>query len=187
MKRNHFALAMMALAVAASHPSAANAQSLDVTLSEPTVTVTQGTTAVDFYATITNPSATAPVYLNGDSATTSTSFLTVDDTPFFNNAPLSLAPGQSSGLLELFAVDLAANTPQGLYSGNVFSILGGADGNAVDDVGDVRFSVNVTASTVAQAPEIEPTLAIGSLMLLAGGIAVLRGGRRLRDGRIGGR
>ena len=88
MKRNQLALVMMALAVTALHLSVASAQSLDVTLSDPTMTVTQGTTAVDFYATITDPSATATVYLNGDSSTTSTSFLTVDDTPFFNNAPL---------------------------------------------------------------------------------------------------
>jgi hypothetical protein len=175
---------MIALAVTALHLSVASAQSLDVTLSDPTMTVTQGTTAVDFYATITDPSATATVYLNGDSSTTSTSFLTVDDTPFFNNAPLSLAPGQSSGLLELFAVDLPANTPQGMYSGNVFSILGGADGNAVNDVADVHFSVDVTPSTVAQAPEIEPASAIGSLTLLAGCIAVLCGGRRRFSHRI---
>ncbi len=180
MKINQSVLSTLALAVAVSHASAAGAQSLDVTLSNSTVAVTQGTTVVDFYATITDPSLTATVYLNGDSSTTSTSFLTVDDTPFFNNTPLSLGPGQSSGLLELFAVDLPAATPQGLYSGNVFSILGGADGNAANDVADVRFSVDVTASTVAQAPEIGPVSAIGSLTLLAGSIAVLCGGRRLR-------
>jgi hypothetical protein len=179
MKINQSVLCTLALAVTVSHASEAGAQSLDATLSDSTVTVTQGATVVNFYATITDPSATATVYLNGDSSTTSTSLLTVDDTPFFNNAPLLLAPGQSSGLIELLAVDLPANTPQGLYSGNVFSILGGADGNAVDDVADVNFSVDVTASTMA-APEMEPASAIGSLTLLAGGIAVLCGGRRLR-------
>ncbi len=183
MKRNQSVLSMLAVAVAAWHASAADAQSLEVTLSDSTVAAIQGTTVVDFYGNITDPSTTATVYLNGDSAATSTSFLTVDDAPFFNNAPLLLAPGESSGLLELFAVDLPANTPQGIYSGNVFSILGGADGNAVNDVADVRFSVDVTASTVASAPEIEPASAIGSLTLLAGGIAVLCGGGRRPRGK----
>jgi hypothetical protein len=178
MKKNRLVPSMLALTLLALHLSMARAQTLDVTLSNSTVAVTQGTTAVDFYGTITDPSTAATIFLNGDTASTSTNLLTVDDTPFFTNAPISLSPGQRSGLLELFAVDLPANTPQGIYSGNVFSILGGADGNAVDNLADVHFSVDVTARTGVEAPEIGPASAIASLTLLAGTFAVLRGGRR---------
>lgn len=182
MNRNQLVLSMLGLAVVASHASAARAQSLDVTLNDSTVVVNQGATIVDFYATITDPSTTATVYLNGDNPTTSSPFLTVDDTPFFNNAPLLLAPGQSSGLLELFAVDLPASTPQGIYSGNVFSILGGSNGSAANDVADIHFTVGVTAPTATRAPEIDPASALSGLTLLVGCITVLRGDRRpIRD------
>jgi MYXO-CTERM domain-containing protein len=141
----------------------ARAQILDVTLADPNQTVAQGTASVAFDATTLNPS-TATIYLNGDSATTSSPFLTVNDTPSFNNVPPSLAPGQSSGAIELFDLDLATTTPTGSYALNTFSILGGADGGMgtlFQDLAEVSFSVTVTPQ-VGSVPEPGPLL-LGTL------------------------
>jgi hypothetical protein len=157
----------------------ARAQTLDVTLVDPNQTVTQGTTSIAVDATIFNPT-TQTIYLNGDSSTTSSPFLTVDDTPFFNNAPLSLAPGQSSGTIELFDVDLAGATPTGTYALNTFSILGGADGGTFslfNDLADAQFSVTVSSAVSVSAPEVDPSSATSALALLAGFLTVLRGRR----------
>jgi hypothetical protein len=162
----------------------AYAQNLDVTLVDPNQTVTQGTTSIAFDATIFNPSATETIYLNGDAATTSSPFLTVDDTPFFNNAPLSLAPGQSSGTIELFDVDLAAATTTGTYALNSFSILGGADGGTFslfNDLADAQFSVTVNSAATVSAPEIDPSSATSAIALLVGCLTVLRGRRSVPD------
>jgi len=152
---------------------------LDLTLLDADQTVTQGTTSVAFDATIFNPSTTDTIYLNGASATTASSLLNVDLTPFFENAPFSLAPGQSSGPFELLALDLAANTATGSYSGNDFQLQGGADGgtfSAFNDLADANFSVTVTTPTVT-APEIDPASAMSGLVMLMGGLAVMRGRR----------
>ncbi len=180
VRGKHMVASALLMVAAASLASRARSQSLDVTLVDPSITVTQGTTVVDFYATISNPgpSNADPIYLNGDSATTSSLFLTVDDSSFFNNAPISLAPGQNSGptAFELFAVDLFPTTGVGTYSGNVFSILGGADGGAgtaFGDLADVKFSVSVVSATPTAAPEVDPASSVSALTLLAGCLAVL--------------
>lgn len=172
--------AALALSAAVGLAPLTRAQTLDLTLLDPNQTVTQGTTVVAFDATILNAS-TATIYLNGDAATTPSSFLSVDDSPFFANAPYSLAPGQSSGPFELFDVDLATNTGVGSYLGNDFEIQGGADGGmftAFGDVADAQFSLTVASSTVT-VPEIEPASALSALSLLLGSLAVLRGRRAM--------
>jgi hypothetical protein len=148
--------------------SIAKAQTLDVTLLDPDPTVTQGTTSVAFDATIFNPSGQT-IFLNGDSFS-SVSPLVVDDTPFFNNAPLSLAPGATTAPFVLFDVNLPASTPVGSYANNVFSIFGGGTGAAFDNLSNSSFSVNV-ASQVVGVPEIGGT-ASKALTLLAGALAV---------------
>jgi hypothetical protein len=173
-----FILTLALVASVCIAPSA-QAQTLDLTLLDANQTVTQGTTTVGFDATIFNPSTTATIYLNGASGSTASSLLTVDVSPFFANAPFSLAPGQSSGPFELFAVDLATTALTGSYVGNGFEIQGGADGgsfSAFQDLADANFSVTVTSSTVA-APEIDPSSAISGLFMLMGGLAVMRGRR----------
>jgi len=130
---------------------AVRADILTVNLTQSDLPGAPGTT-VDFFATITNPSATDTIYLNGDNSSTSSPLLTLDDTPYLNNAPLFLAPGASSGPFELFDVSIDPSTPAATYTGNLFSISGGADGGAgtaFDDLADVPFSVTVQPPTSA--------------------------------------
>jgi len=175
-------LNVLGLVVVVSLASSARAQTLDLTLTDANQTVAQGTTVVAFDATVFNPSSTATIYLNDASGTTASSFLSVDASPFFANAPLSLAPGQSSGPFELFAVDVATNASPGSYRGNDFEIQGGADGGtftAFNDLVNSAFSLTVTSSTVA-APEIDPASTVSALVLLMGSLAVVCGRRDRR-------
>lgn len=115
-----------------------------------------GASVFGFDATVTNTSADT-VYLNGDNFSVD-SPLSVDDSPYLNDYPLTLGAGDSfSGLL--FNVDVPFGTPPGLYTG-YFDITGGSDGNAGDTVGEAVFDVNVTP---------EPS----SWLLLGSGLAAL--------------
>jgi hypothetical protein len=155
----------------------AGAGTLDLTLLDPDPQVVQGTTSVAFDATISNPSS-ATIYLNGDGYS-SVGPLVVDDGPFYANAPISLLPGQATGPIELFAVTLPAATPVGSFSGNEFSIFGGADGGtgtAFSDLADVDFSVTVVPAV--SVPEVDSGAAMmGGLALLALLMAARRGRR----------
>jgi len=127
------------------------ADMLDVSLVNSDLTGSPGST-VEFFGTISNPSTTDTVYLNGDSWTTGSPFLTLDDTPFFTNAPFFLNPSGNTGPspLELFDVIIDPSATPGSYNGNLFSILGGPDGGTFTDFGDlvdVPFSVTVQSPT----------------------------------------
>jgi hypothetical protein len=146
--------------------NAARADSLDVTLVQADQTVTLGTTMVVFDATISNPSSTDTIFLNGDGSSIPSSFLTLDDSPFFNNAPIFLDPGASTLPFELFDILLAPNTPVGTYGLNTFSIFGGADGGAgtaFNDLADANFSITVANPTSVPEPS--------TLLLLGSGLA----------------
>jgi hypothetical protein len=181
MIRKQWTLWTIVFAAIACLAAAAEAQTLNLTLLDPDASVTQGATSIAFDAIIANPSMSATIYLNGDSFTTSSPFLTVNDSPFDANAPVSLAPGQSSGEIELFDVDLSKTIPVGTYSGsNLFSILGGADGGsgtAFGDLADAKFSVTVSGATSVMAPEIDANSALNGLIFLVGCLVVLRGTR----------
>jgi hypothetical protein len=153
------ALAAVLLLIGAA---AVRGDSLDVTLTQASQTVAQGTLVVTFGATISNPSSTDTVFLNGDSSITSSTLVSVDDTPFLTGAPLFLTPGQSSGPLTLFNVDLPGNLAAGTYTG-VFSILGGLDGVTFNTLSNSSFSVTVASNTP------EP----GTMLLLAVGLVGL--------------
>ena len=157
-------------------------ESLDVTLVNSNVSVTQGATEADFFASITNSTAST-IFLNGDSSNTGSPFLSVNDAPFNSNAPLFLGAGQSTGPFELFAVDLGFPTvAPGTYSGNVFSILGGFTGSDAAYLANSAFSVTVTGASIS-APEIDPASSIGALTLFLGCLAILRGRRAVRISR----
>ncbi|MFZ0087404.1 MAG: PEP-CTERM sorting domain-containing protein [Candidatus Acidiferrales bacterium] len=156
---------LLGLATVALLAPAVRADSLTVTLTEASQTVVQGTTVVTFDATILNPSVTDTIFLNSDGS--SASFpLTLDDTPFLLNAPLSLDPGASSGPFGLFDIDLPLDVAPGSYSGT-FQIIGGVSATDFSDVlANVDFTVDVK-SAVTGVPEP------GTILLLASGLAAL--------------
>ena len=138
--------------------TAAKADSLTITLLSPFQSGVSGT-VIAFDATVTNTSG-GTVQLAGDNFNVDAP-LTLDDSPYNNNWPLSLGAGDSyTGLL--FNVDIPWPTAVGLYTG-VFEIT---DQNN-DVVGSADFDVYVTP---------EP----GSLLLLGSGLLALAGAARRR-------
>jgi hypothetical protein len=128
-----------------------------------------------FEVTLTNPSATDQIWLNGISSTGGFPYLTIDVSAFNLNAPFFLDPMASSGPFELFDVAIDPSAPDGPYIGNFVSIQGGADGgggSAFDDLVDISFDINVQSNSSA-VPE-PGTFWILCLVLLAGGLIRMR-------------
>ncbi len=130
-----------------------------------------------FTGTLSNMTADT-VFLNSDSPTFNGPG-TIDDTPFFNNAPASLDPmgtmdanGNPTDTYNgpFFDITLNANAAPGTYNGT-FTILGGVDGNATDTVATQDFSVTVLP--VAAVPEASSVVSLGVLLALGlGGLSV---------------
>lgn len=168
----------LALPLLFGFQAAARADSLSVTLQQNLQMVLQGTPDVAFFANILNPSATDTIFLNSPSGTTPSPFLSLDDSPFYTNAPLSLAPGASSGFFEIFDIDLDPSTPVGDYVfTDGFEIQGGADNgtfSAFNDLADLSFEVDVEGPTTPPSTVPEPpTIALlgaGFLLLLGLGL-----------------
>lgn len=173
MTRGSKLICLLAITIFLSAP-VARAGAITALLLDPSQTDAPGTTLA-YFVTLSNPSVTDTIFLNGISSTASSPFLSVDTTPFDFNAPLSLAPGASSGSFELFDVTIAPGTPPGPYVGSLISLLGGPDdgaGTDFTDLADVNFDVIVTGSS----PVPEP----GSLYLLLTALAA-GAGLRLRQ------
>jgi len=163
-RRKIMHLGMAALAVLAL-AWGARADSVGVSLTQTIQTAAPGST-ITFDATITNLSSTAPVYLNGDSRVTSSTDLTIDDTPFLFNFPLSLDPSEASGPFALFNVFVDPITPDGTYDFNSFSILGGLDGSTFDTIGIANFSITVGSPVATPEPRTFLLLLLGLLALM---------------------
>src|SRR5512147_1606974 len=102
---------MLGLALAAAF--AASAQGAAVTFDfVSSLLSTQPDRTIAFSGTVTN-TGPAAAFLNADEFTFP---LPLNDTPFFLNFPLSLAPG-TSVTATLFMVTVPAGTPVGLYVG----------------------------------------------------------------------
>lgn len=143
--------------------SSAHADTIQINLTQSKVSAAPGS-VVTFDASLTNLSSTDTMFLNADSWSTTSPFLSVDDTPFFANAPLTLGPNASTGTFALFSVLIDPNTPLGTYDFNSFSILGGIDGSASDVLGSATFSVAVTSAHVPEPGAL--------LLLLCSGVLV---------------
>jgi len=154
--------------------AAAKADSITITLDQVNTTGSAGDT-LQFFGTITNDTDST-LYLNSDDLTLAGLSLTTID-QFFSTVPLSLAPegqaGDSSGDIELF--DVNVDDPlldaAGGYSGT-YTLFGGGDGNAQDNLGSVDFSVT-TLSSVPEPSAIY--LVLSGLMAMA--VLVRRGVR----------
>jgi hypothetical protein len=126
--------------------AAAKADVVTITFDHPNQLASPGET-LQFFGTITNDSNTT-VFLNNDDLNLSGLSLTTTD-QFLNTVPISLAPsgqpGDSSGDIELF--DVTVSNPlldaQATYSGS-YTLFGGIDGNAQDNLGSTPFSVTTT-------------------------------------------
>jgi hypothetical protein len=130
--------------------TSAKATPLSLTLSSPFQSTGPGG-VVTFNATVTN-TTNAVVFLNGDDFSLDAP-LTLDDSSYLNNFPLSLgALGSFTGTL--FTVDAPLGTAPGLYAG-VFDITGGADDFATGVIASANFDVSVT-------PEPSSFLLLGS-------------------------
>jgi hypothetical protein len=95
---------------------------------------------ITFSGSIVNISGTT-VFLNSDSLNI-TAPLTADDTKFFLNSPLSIAPFATTPTFQIFDVTVPLGAPFGLYPG-AFDILGGSTPNDLGTVGTAPFAVNV--------------------------------------------
>ena len=149
----------------------AKADTITISFDQQDQTISAGDT-VEFFGTITNDTANT-IYLNEDDLTLSGLSLTTTD-QFFNNVPIDLAPsgdaGDSSGDIELF--DVTASDPlldvAGVYSGT-YTLIGGTDGNAQDNLGSANFSV----TTLAPVPE-PPTICLLLTGVLATSFSIWR-------------
>lgn len=141
MKRFRSLLApSLAIACLLAAGATAKADSLSIALDESFQSSEAGN-VVAFTATVTNNSS-ATENLNGDEFYVDAP-LTVDDSPYFNNWPLTLGAGDSfSGLL--FSVDIPDDADLDLYTG-YFDITGGHYSTSESFViGSADFDVQVT-------------------------------------------
>ena len=136
-------LAVAALLAIVLSSAAAYADTLTFTLTNPNGDILASTGgSLTYAATVSAPASNgAAVFLNGDSFNV-TAPITLNDSDFFNNFPLSLVPGTSfTG--DLFVLTAPPGSPFGTFLGT-FTLLGGADGNASDPLGTVSFSLVTT-------------------------------------------
>jgi len=150
-KKMALSLSMLVLAVASLLSTSAFADTITLNLSNSVQTASAGST-LSFDATVNASNANlGTVFLNGDSLTLD-SPLSLDDTGFLTNFPLSLDAGDFfSGLL--FTISLPPETAAGLYTGS-FVILGGADASAQDILATVNFNVNVPEASQVSKEDI---------------------------------
>lgn len=97
---------------------------------------------LSYFGTLTNLGS-EEVFLNGDLFNLPGDDLTVDDSPFFTNFPLSLGAGESF-TDAMFTVNIGPNTPQGTYQGT-FTILGGPSDGDFNPLATQTFGVSVGA------------------------------------------
>lgn len=167
--------ALFAASVLVGLPLAAHADSVTLTLTNPTLSAAMGT-AANFQATLLAAASNgATEYINGDNINFSGPG-TINDTAFFNGfyTTETFAPGQTS-TSGLFSINLPANALPGSYSG-VFQLFGGPTDSSSALLATVPFTVNATA---ASAPEISASGAVDGVILLSGCILILGGRRRL--------
>jgi hypothetical protein len=158
----HLTSIILSLGVLVFGASTAHAQiTLDLLPLNPTGTI--GDT-IAFRGTVTNGSNEA-VYLTGNDSVISGG-LSIDDSKFWTHAGLILSPGATTGMIDLFDVKIGSSTLPGLYGGT-FTIIGGADAAAQDNIATQGFNVNVVPPAQVPEPEALTASAAGAVALLA--------------------
>ncbi|CEK15808.1 hypothetical protein CWRG_01279 [Chthonomonas calidirosea] len=123
-----------------------------------------------FIGTITN-NGTSTVFLNADNFTFAATGWTLDDTDFFNNAPPSLNPGDTTGLIALFTATNPQSAPAGNYVGT-YSILGGATSSDTNVLASEPFQVTLTSS--ATTPEMGSLASLTLIFMLVAALTLYR-------------
>ncbi len=166
-----FLPALLILALATIAAPILRADTLSAALVGSDTVAADAGSSVTFEATVSAPGTNSkPIYLNSDSFVTSSTLVTVDDSPYLANAPLSLNPGDSSLAFDIFTVDLNPTLAPGSYTGT-FSILGGSDSDTTDPLANLNFTINVPSSNVPE-PATLPMLLLGAA--LAGAFTLTR-------------
>lgn len=137
------------------------------TLDAPVFFGAPGTT-FDITGSLSN-SDTDPVFLNTASGVLSSGELDFDYANFFVLVPRVLNPGDLYSSSPIFSVIASPEAQPGDYSGS-FTILGGVDENAFDELATQNFQVSVTDTSAVPEPS--------SVLLLGTGIAGLLALRR---------
>jgi hypothetical protein len=117
--------------------------------------------AVTLIATATNTSGVEQS-LDGIGFTFVSPFADYDDSPFFQNWPLTLdaaGPGSVFGPAAMFTVLIPLGTPAGLYSGNLVNVYGGGGGSLL--LTAQPFDIQVASGTSIPEPTTACLLACG--------------------------
>jgi hypothetical protein len=181
---NGFIKASLLVAAVFMAVSSACADTVDVTLTNPPLSGSAGST-LQFFGTLSN-NAILEEFLNGADSSGNANLI-IDTSPFLLDptaaAPISLAPNGQPGAIataiHMFDVTIDPAAVPGLYGG-LFEAIGGADGGnttAQDILGSVTFSVQVPSSTAVPEPSCLGLLGAGIALLLWRKSAILNGPR----------
>jgi hypothetical protein len=172
MTRTLYRLAM--LAALTSGPAVGDV--ITLTLSNGTVSTTPGST-ITFLASAVNTGSQL-LNLNGDGSSVPAP-LTLDDSAFFNDWPLSLDVSESYGVptpQALFSVTVPLGTTPAVYDG-FFEILGGPGPTDADVLGTADFAITVASTSSVPEPS---TIVLAGLALCLGVFATSRQSLRQR-------
>ena len=146
-----------------------------------------GGDTLHFTGALSNPSTTDTINLNSDSATFTAPGLTLDDSPFFNNAPSALSPmgsvdgsgnptdSYTGGFFDITIASDGSALP-GTYSG-VLNILGGPNAGDLSIVASQKFTVTVQSAPI---PEASSLVSLSLLLALGTGGLIVAGRHKKR-------
>ena len=109
-----------------------------------------GSNTIAFFGTFTNSSTTTNVYLNQVQYTltgAATNYLTPETNAFFANVPGILLANENYTDI-VFAINVASNTPPGIYAGTA-TALGGGDMVETATLASLTFELALTNTSLA--------------------------------------